>query len=82
MDGLLKAAAERWKMDEAELKARFWADDYASSVETQAKEWDGVIKEEDSVDLCSGEDVFNPLDFAANWASEAWWYVNGRRTTL
>jgi hypothetical protein len=82
VDDLLKVAAERWNMDETEIKARFWAEDYASSIEGQEKEWDGVIKEEEDIDLSTVEDVFNPLDFAANWASEAWWYVHGRRTTL
>ncbi|KAL7925111.1 hypothetical protein ACQKWADRAFT_285072 [Trichoderma austrokoningii] len=79
VDNLLKAAAERSDMDEAVVKARFWAaddgDDDASDLEAQAKEWDGVTKEENSNDSRTAEDVFNPRDFAANWASDAWQHV-------
>lgn len=77
---LLKAAAERWKMDEAELKTRFWADDCGSGGKAQAREWDGRLKKEDSVELYTKEDEFDPLEFAANWVSETWWFAHGRRT--
>lgn len=80
MDDLLKATAERWNMDEAELKTRFWADDCSSGVKTQAQEWDGVIKQEDSVELYNKDDGFDPPEFAANWVPEAWWFTHSRRT--
>jgi hypothetical protein len=81
VDDLLEAAAERWKMDEAALKARFWTDERASSAETPAQEWDGDIKEEDHVELKIQQENIELLDevvgFAADLVSGALCFAHG-----
>ncbi|KAM0253047.1 hypothetical protein ACHAQJ_007478 [Trichoderma viride] len=81
VDHLLESAAEKWKMDEAASKARFWTDESASSAKTQAQEWDGVIKEEDRLGLNIQQDNIELFDeavgFAANLVSGALCFAHG-----
>ncbi|KAH6608663.1 annexin a7 [Trichoderma cornu-damae] len=57
VDCLLEKAAEKWKMNEAALKARFWTDERAPSVKAQAPEWDNAVEVEGQAAKAEGQAV-------------------------
>ncbi|RFU73483.1 annexin a7 [Trichoderma arundinaceum] len=62
VDYLLERAAERWKMKDSTLKARFWMDERATGVKTQAPEWDATVKDEHQVELSIRKENIEPLE--------------------
>lgn len=81
VDCLLERAADRWEMDEAELKAKFWKDEYAPSVKTQAPDWEDTIKEEDQAGRSTRKENIESLEktvgLAASLVSGALCFAQG-----
>ncbi|KAL7789379.1 hypothetical protein V8C37DRAFT_386363 [Trichoderma ceciliae] len=82
LDYLLERAAEKWRMNEGALKARFWMDERAPNVKTQAPEWNDAVKEEGQVELSIQKENMEPLEggnagFAANLVSGALCFAHG-----